>query len=73
MAGAVNFWVNPKDGESSEKRVSRFKQWYNRSRISQLVKSRRYRTKKASRRQARDGAKVREAYRAKREREKYYQ
>lgn len=73
MAGAVQFWVEPKDGESSEKRVARFKQWYNRSRISQIVKFRRYRRKKASRRLTREGAKMREAYRAKREREKYYQ
>lgn len=73
MAGAVNFWVKVRDNESSEKRVSRFKQWYNRSRLSHLVKGRRYRTKDASKRKAREAAQMRELYRAKRERERFYQ
>jgi len=69
---ATNFFVDPIAKESSEKRVSRFKQWYNRSRVGNIVKGRRYRKKKDSKRQMRDAAVMREKYRAKREKNKFY-
>ncbi len=69
---AVNFFVDPIPKESSEKRVSRFKQWYNRSRVGNIVKSRRYRKKKLSKRQEREAAVMRDYYRAKRERNRFY-
>jgi hypothetical protein len=70
---AKNFFVKADPRESSEKRVSRFKQWFNRSRVGNLVKGRRYRKKKDTRRTSRDAALMREKYRAERERNKYYQ
>lgn len=69
---ATNFFVDPLAKESSEKRVSRFKQWYNRSRIGNLVKARRYRKKKLTKRQEREAAVVRSKYRNQRERNKFY-
>ena len=69
----VNFFVAEDAKESSEKRVSRFKQWFNRSRVGQLVKEGRYRKKDATKREIRDGAIVREKYREEHERKKYYQ
>ncbi len=68
-----NFFVSADPQESSEKRVARFKQWFNRSRIGNLLKERRYRKKDLTRRQVRDGALVRESYRDEKERNKYYQ
>ena len=70
---AINFFIKADPKESSEKRVARMRQWFNRSRVGSLVKGRRYRKKKLSRRQAREGALVREQYRAERERKKFYQ
>lgn len=72
MSKTTNFFVAENTKESSEKRVARFKQWFNRSRVGNLVKSRRYRKKKLSKRQEREGALVREQYRAERERKKFY-
>lgn len=69
---SINFFVDPLPKESPEKRVSRFKQWYNRSRVGNMVKTRRYRRKKLSRRQQRESAVVREKYRTQRERNKFY-
>lgn len=69
----ANFYVAADPKESSEKRVSRFKQWFNRSRVGQLVKEGRYRKKDATKREIREGAIVRENYRDDRERKKYYQ
>jgi hypothetical protein len=73
MTKTSNFFVAADPQESSEKRVARFKQWFNRSRVGNLLKERRYRQKALTRRQVRDAALVREAYRAERERNKYYQ
>jgi hypothetical protein len=73
MTKTSNFFVAADAQESSEKRVARFKQWFNRSRVGNLLKERRYRQKALTRRQVRDAALVREAYRAERERNKYYQ
>lgn len=72
MVNATNFFVKVDGKESPEKRVSRFKQWFNRSRVGNMVKTGRYRRKKATRRVARDSALMREKYRAERERKKYY-
>jgi len=72
MTKTTNFFVKVNPKESSEKRVARFKQWFNRSRVGTIVKKRRYRIKEDSKRKARDGALVREKYRAERERKKYY-
>jgi hypothetical protein len=72
MSKTTNFFVAENNKESSEKRVARFKQWFNRSRVGNLVKSRRYRSKKLSKRQEREGALVREEYRSERERKKFY-
>jgi hypothetical protein len=68
----TNFFVDPLPKESPEKRVSRFKQWYNRSRVGNMVKTRRYRRKKLSRRQEREAAVMRASYRKQRERNKFY-
>lgn len=73
MPQDVNFFVKVDPKESSEKRVARFKQWFNRSRVGNMVKGRRYRKKKLSKLQSRDSALMREKYRAERERKKYYQ
>lgn len=71
---ATNFFVSAKDGESPEKRVSRFKQWFNRSRVSMIVKGGRYRKKgEDTPRKQRESALMRSKYRAERERKKYYQ
>lgn len=67
-----NFYVAPKEKESSEGRVSRFKKWTNRYRLVPRLRKGRYRHKKLTRRQERDGALSREAYRAERERQKFY-
>lgn len=69
---ATNFFVDPLPKESPEKRVSRFKQWYNRSRVGNMVKQGRYRRKKLSRRQEREAAVMRSKYRTQRERNKFY-
>jgi hypothetical protein len=72
MPGATNFFVKVNPKESSEKRVSRFKQWYNRSRVGMLLKSRRYRGSNQSKRKIRNSALKREEYRAINERNKFY-
>ena len=74
MARAKNYFVKFDPKESSEKRVSRLKQWFNCSRVGNLVKSRRYRDDKrhVSKRKVRGSALIREKYRAERERKKYY-
>lgn len=68
----TNFFVDENSKESSEKRVARFKQWFNRSRIGNLVKDGRYRIKSKTERQEREAALVREEHRAERERKKFY-
>ena len=72
MPGATNFFVKVNPKESPEKRVSRFKQWYNRSRVGILLKERRYRGPKQTKRKIRGGALKREEYRALNERNKFY-
>lgn len=67
-----NCYVLPKDKESSEGRVSRFKKMWNRSRINQIVKMNRYRKDKLTKREERNAALIRENYREERERKKYY-
>lgn len=71
----VNFFAAADPRESSEKRVARFKQWFNRSRVGNLLKERRYREQKArlSKRLVRQAALVREGHRAEKEKNKYYQ
>lgn len=73
MAHPANFWVSADANESSEKRVARFKQWFNRSRIGDLVKDRRYNKKDLTKRLVRIGALKREEFRAAREKNKFYQ
>ncbi len=73
MARQNNFWVRADQNESSEKRVARFKQWFNRSRIGDIVKGRRYRERDLTKRLVRQSALKREGYRAERERSKFYQ
>lgn len=73
MSRQLNFWVSADQNESSEKRVSRFKQWFNRSRVGDTVKSRRYRAKTLTKRLVRQAALKREGYREERERSKFYQ
>lgn len=76
MSRPVNIFVKMNPKESSEKRVARFKQWFNKSRLNEL-KFKRYRddnqgeTKR--RRMQKDSAKMREHYRAIREKNKFYQ
>ncbi len=72
MAKVKNFFVGDDTKESSEKRVARFKQWFNRSRVGNLVKGRRYRKKDKTKRETREAALKREEYREERERKKYY-
>jgi hypothetical protein len=73
MVKTVNFFVANDAKESSEKRVARFKQWFNKSRVGNIVKGRRYRRKDKTKREVREGALTREKYREERERSKYYQ
>ena len=73
MSRQNNFWVSADQNESSEKRVARFKQWFNRSRIGELVKERRYRQKDLTKRLVRQSALKREGFRTERERSKFYQ
>lgn len=73
MARQNNFWVRADQNESSEKRVARFKQWFNRSRVGDLVKSRRYRERDLTKRLVRQSALKREGYRAERVRSQFYQ
>jgi len=73
MAHPTNFWVSADANESSEKRVARFKQWFNRSRIGELVKGRRYNEKKLTKRLVRISALKREEFRDAREKNKFYQ
>ena len=73
MARPLNFWAGVDPNESSERRVSRFKQWFNRSRIGEIVKGRRYRQRPLTDRLIRKKALMREEYRAEKERNKYYQ
>lgn len=68
-----NFYVFPSEKESSEARVTRFKKWFARSRLMQMVKEGRYRKGDESKREARTRALKREEYRAEREKKKYYQ
>ncbi|MFA5855704.1 MAG: hypothetical protein WC846_05545 [Candidatus Gracilibacteria bacterium] len=73
MAKLINFWTSADSNESSEKRVARFKQWFNRSRIGDLVKTKRYHTRDLNKRLLREKALKREGYRAEKERSKFYQ
>ena len=73
MSHPANFWVSADANESSEKRVARFKQWFNRSRIGDLVKDRRYNKKEETKRLVRISALKREEFRAAREKNKFYQ
>jgi hypothetical protein len=73
MARPANFWASSDQNESSEKRVARFKQWFNRSRIGDLVKDRRYHKREKTRRLVRISALMREGFRQEKERNKYYQ
>jgi len=72
MVNSTNFFVKVDPKESPEKRVSRFKQWFNRSRVGNLVKDGRYNVKEKTKRNERDSALMREHYREDRERKKYY-
>lgn len=73
MKRPVNFWASADQNESSEKRVARFKQWFNRSRIGDMVKSGRYNKRPLTKRLERISALKREGFRAERERNKFYQ
>ncbi len=73
MARPINFWVSADQNESSEKRVSRFKQWFNRSRIGDQVKEGRYRKRALTKRLVRQAALKREDFREEREKSKFYQ
>lgn len=73
MARTGNFWVPSDSNESSEKRVARFKQWFNRSRIGDLVKDRRYNKRPLTKRLIRLRALKREQFRDEREKNKFYQ
>lgn len=73
MARSQNFWAGADQNESSEKRVARFKQWFNRSRVADLVKSRRYHKRTVTPRLIRKKALMREGFRAEKERSKFYQ
>lgn len=73
MAHPTNFWVSADANESSEKRVARFKQWFNRSRVGDTVKEGRYHEKALTKRLIRKRALKREEFRADRERNKFYQ
>ncbi|MFA5793051.1 MAG: hypothetical protein WC897_04265 [Candidatus Gracilibacteria bacterium] len=73
MVKLINFWVSADSNESSEKRVARFKQWFNRSRVGDLVKGRRYHKRALTDRLLREKALKREGYRAEKERNKFYQ
>ncbi|MFA4815093.1 MAG: hypothetical protein WC924_02925 [Candidatus Gracilibacteria bacterium] len=73
MTHPTNFWVSADANESSEKRVARFKQWFNRSRIGDLVKDRRYSKKSPTKRLIRISALKREEFRDAREKNKFYQ
>lgn len=73
MARSSNFWASADQNESSEKRVARFKQWFNRSRIGEIVKGRRYHKKPLTDRLTRVKALMREDYRQQKERNKFYQ
>lgn len=73
MANSSNFWVSADANESSEKRVARFKQWFNRSRIGDQVKKGRYRQKDLTSRLIRMAALKREEFRDAREKNKFYQ
>lgn len=67
-----NFYVNPDDKESSEKRVNRFKKWFTRSRVGQIVKDSRYRKDTVTKREIRVAALFREKYREAKEKSKFY-
>ncbi len=72
MTRKKNFFVQIDSKESSEKRVSRFKQWFNRARISDQVKEGRYHEKPLTKREIRETALIRESHRTEREKSKYY-
>lgn len=72
MAHLRNFWASADSNESSEKRVARFKQWFNRSRIGDLLKGRRYHKKPLTKRLIRMRALKREEFRLEREKNKFY-
>ena len=72
MTKIINFWVSGDTNESSEKRISRFKQWFNRSRVSDLVKEKRYHKKPLTKRLLRIKALKREEFRDEREKNKFY-
>ena len=73
MARPANFWASADQNESSEKRVARFKQWFNRSRIGDIVKDARYHKRAKTSRLVRIAALMREDFRQQREHNKYYQ
>lgn len=73
MSKTKNFFIPFDASESSEKRVGKLKQWFNRSRIKNLISDTRYWKKKKTRREARQAALVREHYREEREKNKFYQ
>lgn len=73
MARPANFWASADQNESSEKRVARFKQWFNRARISDLVKDRRYHKRTQTPRLVRIAALMREGFRTEKEKNKFYQ
>jgi len=73
MAHPTNFYVAADQNESSEKRVARFKQWFNRSRVGDTVKGGRYHEKPLTKRLVRKRALKREEFREDREKNKYFQ
>ena len=64
--------VVKKDKESNERLLSRFNKFVQRSRKIQKVRSGRYREDATSKRQERAAAKMRDHYRAQREKSKFY-
>lgn len=68
----ANFYVLSDEKESSEKRVNRFKKWFTRSRIGQLVKDKRYREDNKTKREIRAAALFREKHREEKEKNKFY-
>lgn len=72
MAKRGNVYVLPDEKESSERRVNRFKKWFTRSRIGQMVKDSRYRKDTLTKREIRAQALMREKFRAEKEKNKYY-
>ena len=72
MGKRGNVYVLPDEKESSERRVNRFKKWFTRSRIAQMLKETRYRKDTLTKREIRKKALMREKFRAEKEKNKYY-